>query len=328
MAYVLRRLGLYLIALWAALTINFLLPRMMPGNPAIALLAKFGGRLQPQALAAIEVAFGIHVHETLPAQYAQYLGELVHGNLGTSLTFFPTTVGVVIGHALPWTLGLVGMATVISFGVGMLIGIYTAWRRGSRIDAVLPPVFTMMSGFPYFWVALAVLYVAGFKAGWFPISGGYTNGLAPGLSWSFLTNVLAHGVLPAFTIVITSVGYWAVNMRNTMITTLAEDYVTMAKAKGLRDRAVMLGYAARNAILPNLTGFAMSLGFVVSGAILTEVVFSYPGVGYMLFQAVEQEDYPLIQGLLLLIVIAVLAANLVADLLYAVLDPRVNKEGA
>lgn len=328
MVYVARRLGLYLIALWAALTINFLLPRMMPGNPAIALLAKFGGRLGPQALAAIEVAFGVHVHESLAAQYVQYLGQLLHGNLGISLTFFPTSVSTVIGQALPWTLGLVGMATVISFMVGMLMGIYTAWRRGSTLDAVLPPVFTMMSGFPYFWVALAILYVIGFKAGWFPISGGYTDGLTAGLSLRFLESVVRHGVLPAFTIVLTSVGYWAVNMRNTMITTLSEDYVTMAKAKGLKDRVVMLGYAARNAILPNLTGFAMSLGFVVSGAILTEVVFSYPGVGYMLFQAVEQEDYPLIQGLLLLIVVAVLAANLVADLLYAVLDPRVNKERA
>ena len=328
MAYVARRLGLYLIALWAALTINFLLPRLMPGNPAIALLAKFGGRLGPQALAAIEVAFGVHVHESLVTQYLQYLGQLLHGNLGTSLTFFPESVAQVIGTALPWTLGLVGMATVISFAVGMLMGIYTAWHRGSRLDAVLPPIFTMMSGFPYFWVALAVLYVVGFRAGWFPISGGYTNGLTPGLSWRFVSNVLDHGVLPAFTIVLTSVGYWAVNMRNTMITTLSEDYVTMAKAKGLHDRVVMFAYAARNAVLPNLTGFAMSLGFVVSGAILTEVVFSYPGVGFMLFQAVEQEDYPLIQGLLLLIVVAVLAANLVADLLYAVLDPRVNKERA
>lgn len=328
MAYVLRRLGLYLIALWAALTINFLLPRMMPGNPAIALLAKFGGRLEPQALAAIEVAFGIHTHESLAAQYVQYFGQLLHGNLGVSLTFFPTTVATVIGRALPWTIGLIGLATVISFAIGMLMGIYTGWRRGTRLDAVLPPLFTMMSGFPYFWVALAVLYVIGFKAGWFPISGGYENGMTPGFSWPFIGSVLVHGILPAFTIVVTSVGYWAVNMRNTMITTLSEDYVTMAKAKGLRDQVVMLGYAARNAVLPNLTGFAMSLGFVVSGAILTEVVFSYPGVGYMLFQAVEQEDYPLIQGLLLLIVIAVLAANLVADLLYAMLDPRVNKERA
>ena len=328
MRYVVRRLVLYVIALWAALTINFVLPRMMPGNPAIAMLAKFGGRLNPQALNAIEVAFGVHTHQSIAVQYVNYLGQLLHGNLGTSLMFFPTPVSQAIRTALPWTLGLVGMATVISFAIGMLIGVYTAWRRGGGLDAVLPPLFTMISAFPYFWIALAVLYLVGFKAGLFPISGGATNGLAPGFTWAYMSDVASHAVLPAFTIVLTSVGYWAVNMRNTMIVTLSEDYVTMAKAKGLLDRVVMFGYAARNAILPNLTGFAMSLGFVVSGAILTEVVFSYPGVGYMLFQAVEQEDYALIQGLLLLIVIAVLAANLVADLLYAVLDPRVNKEGA
>jgi peptide/nickel transport system permease protein len=328
MRHVAQRLGLYFIALWAALTINFLLPRLMPGNPAIALLAKFSGRLSPQALGAIEIAFGIHVHQSLWTQYGEYLTQLLHGNLGTSLTFFPTSVATVIGNALPWTIGLVGMATVISFGLGMLMGIYSAWRRGGTWDAVMPPVFTMLSSFPYFWVALAVLYVIGFKAGWFPASGAYTNGVQAAWTWSYISNIVDHGVLPAFTIVLTSVGYWAVNMRNTMMTTLTEDYVTMARAKGLRDRVVMFGYAARNAVLPNVTGFAMSLGFVVSGAILTEVVFSYPGVGYLLFQAVQQEDYPLIQGLLLLIVIAVLAANLAADLLYAVLDPRVNKERA
>jgi peptide/nickel transport system permease protein len=328
MRHVAGRLGLYLIALWAALTINFLLPRMMPGNPAIALLAKFNGRLSPQALKAIEIAFGIHQNESLWTQYLQYLTQLSHGNLGISLTFFPTSVATVIGEALPWTIGLVGMATVISFALGMLMGIYSAWRRGGSWDAVMPPVFTTLSSFPYFWVALAVLYVVGFRLGWFPTSGGYTNGIAEGFNWPYISNILAHGVLPAFTIVLTSVGYWAVNMRNTMMTTLTEDYVTMARAKGLRDRVVMMGYAARNAVLPNVTGFAMSLGFVVSGAILTEVVFSYPGVGYMLFQAVQQEDYPLIQGLLLLIVLAVLAANLIADLLYAVLDPRVSRERA
>jgi peptide/nickel transport system permease protein len=326
MRYLAQRLGLYLITLWAALTINFLLPRLMPGNPAIAMLAKFNGRISPNALKAIEIAFGLHLHQSLMAQYGQYLTQLIHGNLGISLTFFPTPVATVIGQALPWTIGLVGMATVISFAVGMLMGIYSAWRRGGSWDAVMPPVFTMLSSFPYFWVALAVLYVVGFKAGWFPISGAYTDGIRPGLTWPYVRDIAAHGVLPAFTIVLTSVGYWAVNMRNTMMTTLTEDYVTMARAKGLRDHVVMFGYAARNAILPNVTGFAMSLGFVVSGAILTEVVFSYPGVGYMLFQAVQQEDYPLIQGLLLMIVVAVLAANLMADLLYAVLDPRVGKE--
>lgn len=325
-SYLARRFGFYLVTLWVALTINFLLPRLMPGNPAIALLAKFNGRLGPQALKAIEVAFGVHVHESLLTQYAQYLGQLAHGNLGVSLTFFPEPVGQVIANAIPWTLGLVGTATVISFALGMLVGVYTAWHRGGALDTVLPPVFTMMYGLPYFWVALAILYLVGFDLHWFPISGGYTDGITQGLTMNYFLDVINHAVLPAFTIVLTALGYWAVNMRNTMITTLSEDYVTMASAKGLKERAVMFGYAARNAILPNLTGFAMSLGFVVSGAILTEIVFSYPGVGYMLFQAVEQEDYPLIQGLLLLIVIAVLAANFIADVLYAVLDPRVNKE--
>lgn len=328
MTYVVRRLGFYLVALWVALTINFVLPRMMPGNPAQLLMANFQGRLSPRAMHSLEVAFGLNLHQSLPAQYLLYLGQLLHGDFGTSLTYFPTSVGQVIATSLPWTLGLVGLSTVVSFSIGVGVGILSAWRRGSRLDATLPPLATFLSAFPYFWLALAFLYVFGFLLGWLPLSGAYTASMTPALSLAFVGDVVRHGILPALTIVITSVGGWLVTMRNTMIATLAEDYVVMAQAKGLPERRVMVHYAARNAILPNITGFAMSLGFVVGGAIVTEIVFSYPGVGFQLLQAVQREDYPLMQAIFLLISCAVLGANLLADILYSVLDPRVRQRAA
>jgi peptide/nickel transport system permease protein len=219
-----------------------------------------------------------------------------------------------------------GTAVVISFVCGTLLGIIVAWRRGSRLDAVLPPVVTFLSAIPYFWLALILLYVLGFVLNWFPISGGYDLSVQPGWTLEFLVSAVQHALLPAFTIIISSIAGWLLGMRNAMMTTLSEDYVLMAQAKGLSDKRVMLVYAARNAILPNITGFALSLGFIVGGALLTEIVFSYPGIGYALLQAVQNSDYALLQGIFLIIAVAVLGANFLADLIYVVLDPRVRQE--
>lgn len=328
MKFILRRLVFYVVALWATITLNFLLPRMMPGSPAQALMAKFAGRLNPLEMKSIEIAFGLQVHQSLWQQYWAYVVQIVHGNLGISLTFFPAPVIQVVGQALPWTIALVGGSTVISFVLGMALGGISSWYRGKSFDSITTTFFTFTYAFPYFWIALAILYGLGYLWGIFPIGGAYTNGLNPGFNGPFLESVLGHAILPALTIVFTSVGYWAVNMRNTMVATISQDYVSLAVAKGLKVRKILLGYAGRNALLPNLTGFAMSLGFIVSGAILTEIVFSYPGVGYLLYQAVQQEDYPLIQGILLIIAVSVLCANFLADLMYAYLDPRVSKDGS
>ncbi|HTX27346.1 MAG TPA: ABC transporter permease [Streptosporangiaceae bacterium] len=323
MKFVLRRLGFFVLTLWAALTLNFLLPRLMPGNPALAMMAKFHGELTPQSLKALEILFGVNNHAGLASQYVSYLHQVVTGNFGTSLDFYPASVASVIGSAIWWTLGLVGVATVLAFALGTGLGIVAAWRRGGRLDSVLPPVFVIASAVPYFWVAMVLVLIFGITLHWLPYVGGY-NVISdtPALSFSFIGDVLSHAILPALSLVITTIGTWILTMRNTMITTLAEDYVRMARAKGLPGRRIMLDYAARNAILPNLTGFAMSLGFVVSGAILIEYVFNYPGVGFMLLQAVQGEDYPLMQALFLLITVAVLVAILIADIVTALLDPR------
>jgi peptide/nickel transport system permease protein len=322
MRFALRRLGFFVLTLWAAVTLNFFLPRLMPGNPALAMMAKFHGRLSGQALNALEVIFGVGTHQSLLAQYFHYLGDILTGNFGTSLFFFPEPVSQVVRGAIPWTLGLVGVTTILAFALGTGLGIVTAWRRGSRLDSIMPPVFVITSAIPYFWVGMMFILIFGVRLKWLPYTFGFDPSQTPGFSAAFIGNVLEHAVLPALALLITTIGTWILTMRNTMVSVLAEDYVRMARAKGLPGRRVMYDYAARNAILPNLTGFAMSLGFVVGGAILIEYVFDYPGVGYMLLQAVQNEDYPLMQALFLLITVAVLVAILLSDIATAVLDPR------
>ncbi len=322
MRFALRRLGFFAITLWAALTLNFFLPRLMPGNPAEAMMGKFRGPVNPQALKALEAAFGVNTKEGIFGQYIHYLGNVATGNFGTSLYFYPQSVGRVILDAIPWTLGLVGVTTVLAFLLGTGIGILAAWRRGGRLDSIAPPVFVITSAIPYFWVGMMLILVFAVRLQWFPAAFGFSINMTPGFNLAFIVNIIEHAFLPALALLITTIGTWILTMRNTMVTTLAEDYVRMARAKGLPGRRIMLDYAARNAILPNLTGFAMSLGFVVGGAILVEYVFNYPGVGYMLLQAVSNEDYPLMQALFLLITVAVLVAILLADIATAILDPR------
>ena len=227
--------------------------------------------------------------------------------------------------AVWWTVGLVGVVTVLAFILGTAIGIISAWRRGGRLDSIMPPIFVIMTVIPYFWLGLVLILVFGVKLHWLPYIDSYGITLTPGFNWMFISNVLEHAILPAATLLITTIGTWILTMRNTMITTLSEDYVRMARAKGLPGYRIMFDYAARNAILPNLTGFAMSLGFVVGGAILIEEIFNYQGVGFMLLQAVNNDDYPLMQALFLLITVAVLVAILLSDIATAMLDPRTRE---
>ena len=322
MRFVVRRLGFFVVTLWAAVTTNFLIPRLMPGNPAVAMMARYRGHINPSALHAIEVAFGVNTHQSVLSAYFTYLGNVARGRFGVSLTFFPDAVMHDVLQALPWTLALVGVTTVLAFLLGTLIGLIAAWRRGSVLDSVLPPVFVIVSAFPYFWLALLAIWLFSIKLGWLPLSGGYGITDTVSWSWGFVGDALRHSILPAATILVTSIGGWILTMRNNTISVLAEDYVRMARAKGLSPWRVMWTYAGRNAILPNLTGFAMSLGFVVSGAILVEFVFNYPGVGWMFLQSVENQDYALMQALFLMIVVAVLVAILAADAATAMLDPR------
>jgi peptide/nickel transport system permease protein len=324
MRFVTRRLGFFVITLWAALTLNFFIPRFMPGSPVQALRVRTHNQLSPQKLEQLLTAFGFKPHQNVFVQYVDYLGNMVTGNWGISIgQSLGEPVRTLVAQALPWTLGLVGIATIIAFVLGSLVGILAAWKRGGKIDSVLPPVFVVTSALPYFWVGLLLILIFSvWTNGLLPSDFNYDPDLLPEFSGPFIGNVLKHAILPAATIVITAVGGWVLTMRNNMITTLAEDYVRMGRAKGLTNRRIMLDYAARNAMLPNLSGFAMSLGFVISGAILVEYVFNYPGLGYLLFNAVENTDYPLMQALFMLFTVAVLIALLACDFAIAWLDPR------
>ncbi len=324
MEYVLRRLGFYVLAAWASLTFNFFLPRLMPGDPGDALAAQLQGRVPPETLAAMEEAYGLS-DDPLWMQYFSYLGNIMRGEFGVSTSSFPAPVSQVIQTALWWTLLLGGTAVIIAFLIGTTLGIIAAWRRGSWADSFLPPFLQLIGSFPYFWLAMLALFFLGFQWGFFPLRHAYSDSLSPAPTWEFVSSVLYHLVLPAGTIILVSLGGWVLSMRNAMITTLSEDYVTMAEAKGLNQKRVMFSYAARNAMLPNLTQFGMALGFVLGGSLITEIVFAYPGLGYQLITAVQRLDYPLMQGIFLMITFAVLAANLIVDLLYVRLDPRVRR---
>ncbi|WP_439656935.1 ABC transporter permease [Lentzea sp. HUAS TT2] len=324
MGYHLRKVAFYLAALWAAVTLNFVIPRLLPGNPVDILMAKLqqrGGSVDPAARQAYETLLGTGGRESFAAEYLAYLGNLLRGELGVSVSAFPAKVTDVIGASLPWTVVLVGLATLISFVLGIGLGALVGWRRGTWLDSLVPAT-TMLSAVPYFWLALILVALLSSGLGWFPLNGGYDVVLDPGWSPEFLGSALYHGILPALTIVVSSVGGWLLGMRNMMVSAMSEDYVLTARAKGLTGSRVMVRYAARNAVLPSVAGFAISLGFVVSGSIVTEQVFSYPGIGSKLLQAVQNNDYALMQGIFLVITIAVLGANLVVDLLYGLIDAR------
>ena len=318
-----RRLFFYVVTAWAAITLNFILPRLMPGNPAQDLIDRSAGKMTPSAIKAIQVLFG-QPHTSLISQYFTYWHNVLTFNFGTSYSYYPTPVIQVIRQSIFWTLVLIGLCTIIGFILGTLLGMVVGWRRGSWRDALVP-ITTFLSSLPYFWFALMVILVFAVGLHWFPSSGGYGIGLTIGFNGQFISSAICSGALPALTIGVASVGGWLLGMRNMMITTLNEDYVLLAEAKGLSKLRVMFTYAGRNAVLPSVAGFAMSLGFVVGGAIVTEIVFNYPGIGTVLFQAAEGQDYPLLEAIFLTITMAVLIANLLADLAYVALDPRTRE---
>lgn len=327
MSYILRRFAFYLVAAWASITLNFFLPRWMPGDPGTVLMGQLGRQgtnVQPEVIEAMRQAYGMS-DDPLIFQYFDYMRNILRGEFGISTSWFPAPVTEVISTGVQWTVILMGTALLISFVLGCILGVIGAWKRGSWMDNITPPVFVFLGSIPYFWIAPLLLFAFSFHFGWFPARHAYNTDLAPTWTFEYIGSVLSHMVLPVFSIVLVSVGGWLLGMRNTMIAILSEDYVTMAEAKGLSGRRVMFGYGARNALLPTLTSFGMSLGFILSGSLFTEMVFAYPGLGYLLINSVRQLDYPLMQGLFMMITFAVLIANFIIDILYVRLDPRIRQ---
>jgi peptide/nickel transport system permease protein len=321
-----RRLGFYVFATWVALTINFLLPRLMPGDPVGGLLQHLSSSqlsANPGIVQQYEVLLG-GGHHSIWHDYVSYLHRIAHFDFGISTSNYPTHVSEVVGRTLPYSIFLVGVAFLLAFVLGTVIGMVAAWRRGRAIDTVLVPTFMTLSALPAFFTALLGLYFFGLKLHWFPIQHAYDSGLTPGFNWTFLSSAFRHAQLPMLVVVGAYSGGWVLNMRTVMINTIGEDYVGMAHAKGLRDRRVMTRYAARNAILPPLNGFAPLFASAIGGLVFIEYVFSYPGAGLTLQQAVLGNDYPLAQALLVVLSVCVILANLVMDLLNLVLDPRLR----
>ena len=320
MSFIIRRQVFYLVAAWVALTINFFIPRLMPGNAVQSILAKVPN-LQPSAYRAIEAMLGVGHPGSIWNQYVAYVVDIFHFNFGTSVSEYPAQVSTLLGETLPWTIILVGTATVIAFLIGTALGIAAGWRHGGSLDRVMPGLM-FLQAIPYFFFALILLELFAVRFHVFPIAQGYSQGLVPGWHWDFISSAIYHSLLPALTIVLASIAGWMLQMRNVMITTIGEDYVVAAQAKGLPDRRVIVTYAARNAILPQLQGFGLAVGFVVQGALIMEIVFSYPGIGLLLVNAVTSNDYPLMQAIFLVITFAVLLANLIVDLIIVFVDPR------
>ncbi|HEX3807009.1 MAG TPA: ABC transporter permease [Gaiellaceae bacterium] len=326
MRWFLRRLAFYVFALWLAITITFLIPQLLPGSPIGGILQRLTPQQiqeDPGIILTYEKIFG-GKGQSLPHAYVTYLRHAAHLNFGISTSNYPTPVSQVIGRTLPYSIALVGISFLVAFILGTTIGMFAAWRRGGGFDSIFVPLFMALGAFPAYFTALLVVYLFGLRLGWFPLQHAYGTDLLPGFNWTFIWSAIDHGILPALVIVLAFAGGWVLNMRTVMINTISEDYVAMAQAKGLRDRRVMTRYAARNAILPPLNGFAPQFATAVGGVIFVELVFSYPGAGFTLQQAALGKDLPLTQALLLIFAVCPIIAIFIIDLVNYALDPRIR----
>jgi len=309
-----------IVTIFVAMTFNFFLPRLMPGNPVEAMYARYANT--PEQLKSLTQLY-LKNQKPLFEQYIDYLGNTLRGNFGISLSNYPTPVIQKIGSALPWTIGLLGTSLIISFLLGTFWGIYCAWNRISFLGTLSPIIGEFLYVVPFFFFGLVMIYIFGYLLNWFPMSGGYSI-LASNQS-QYIFSVIHHAILPSTTLVLSSIGGWMLLMRNNMISTLSEDYITFSFAQGIPKRIIEYQYAARNAILPSFTNFAISIGYLVGGAVIVEEVFSYPGIGNMLYESISNLDYPLMQGIFLIVVVSVVVANFLADLFYVLLDPRIKR---
>ncbi|OFP71192.1 peptide ABC transporter permease [Actinomyces sp. HMSC065F12] len=322
-------MGFYVVTAFVAVVLNFAIPRFMPGDPVVTLTRQIeqqtGTKLSAEQVQSMYSLYG-DPQKNIVEQFLTYISDVLHGEFGISVMRYPTSVGELISGALPWTVLLVGVTTLLAWLVGTALGAIVGWNPGSRLDNILTPASTLFSSFPAFWVSMVVLWVFSFQLNWFPGAGGYDPDVPFDINnFYFVMSVLRYGALPAFTLILIGFAGWLFSMRNMMVTTISEDYVTLAKAKGLPERTVLFRYAARNALLPNITNLAMAMGGIVGGVVLSEIVFTYPGIGYLLLQSILAKDYPVMQNIFLMIVFAVLIANFVADSLYVVLDPRTRE---
>jgi len=320
--YVARKVLQALLTLVFVLVFNFFLFRIMPGDPVRLLTKQKGIELSKEAQAALVRDLGLD--KPLPAQFLDYVGDLVRGDLGLTFIYQGESVMEVFMRFLWPTVLLVGTATVLMMVIGLYLGIRGGWERGSRFDTGSMGVSLLFYSMPDFWLAMMLLIVFSTALGWFP-SGGYSTPNADLTGVAHVVDVANHMVLPVITLVVAYVGEYYLVMRSSLLDVMGEDYITTVRAKGIRESRVLWGHAVRNAMLPTISVIALSIGYIIGGAIVVEVVFSYPGLGLLTFQALDAQDFLLLQGLFLFFTLAVLVSNLAADLLYSYFDPRVRE---
>jgi peptide/nickel transport system permease protein len=330
LSYFLRRIGMFFLVVFVAATINFFVPRLAPGNPIGAITSRMasastGVENGKEMFEAYRQRFGLD--QPLYIQYARYMWNTLHLDFGQSLSAYPADVSDIILPAIGWSLGLIGVSVILTFFFGVGVGALLAWKGTPEVVRAVLPI-TMIGGvLPYYLLGMLLLYVFAFTTKVLPLSGAVDSGIPHDLSWPYISSIVRHAILPALSIVMTSLGSFALTMRGLMVNTIGEDYMLLADAKGLPKRRILWWYAVRNAIPPQLTHLAIALGYVVSGAILVEIVFSYPGLGYQLWQSIVNSDYTVIQAITLVLAVSVGLSVLIIDLIYPRLDPRVTYVG-
>jgi peptide/nickel transport system permease protein len=329
LGYVLRRLGVFVLIVWVAATINFVVPRLAPGDPVQAMLGTLeaqGAKVEDSARLIKEYRAQFGLDDPLPVQYVKYLAAMSRLQMGYSLAQFPAKVTDIIWGGLPYTIGLLSVTTLFAFALGTLGGALLMWRGTPRSVRFFLPLMMVLAPIPYYLLAMLLLFVFAFTLRWFPYTGTVAVGRiqSGAFDLGYFLDIVYHSLLPGLSIILASIGGWALGMRGMMVTVQGEDYLTFAEAKGLKGPRVFLQYALRNALLPQITHLAIALGHIVSGATLVEIIFSYPGVGFRLYQAITRADYTVIQGITFMLVLTVAVAILILDLLYPKLDPRIS----
>ena len=322
--YFIRKSIWFIITLFAAVILNFLLPRLMPGDPVSTIIGRMAAGTDAETIRRIHEHFSqqFGIERPLIEQFFIYLGNVLRGDLGASFSQFPRPVSEIISAALPYTIGLMIPAIFVGWIIGNVLGAIAAYVR-KGFDKIMLPVSLFVSGIPAFGMAIILLTIFAANLGWFPVGGAYPALLIPSVSWDFFMGLLRHYHLPFWSMVLLAIGGQSIGMRSMSIYELNADYVKYSRYMGIKDSKIV-GYVFRNAVLPQVTGLALQVGTFMMGAIFVEVIFSYPGLGNQLLTAINQNDYPLISGLTLIITIMVLVMVFILDILYAFIDPRVK----
>ncbi len=330
LAYLARRVLFLLVVIWVASTITFFIPRISPKNPIrerFAELARTGG-FSPQDMEKIVAAYNAKFGLDKPVvqQYFDYMGGILRGDLGVSLNKFPKTVWELIMEALPWTIALIVTTTILSFIIGNIVGAISAWPKSPSWVRTLSVPFILLQGVHPYLLGLLMIFFIAFRLKLLPLSGAYSVGIQPELSLSFLLDAARHQILPALSLILASVGGWALAMRGMGVTIQGEDYVNFAEHKGLKQNTIFSSYYVRNALLPQVTGLALAFGSIITAGVLVETLYGLPGLGSVLSAAINSNDFMVIYGIVLFIVVGVAVMMLVVDLVYPLLDPRIRYE--